>query len=124
MNGLRRRGKPDPYVVALILICAREYTYPVRFRDVLRTFHAAISVDSRSIESITLASAVLTFAGFGPEVEALRDANRGVELVYLVYFILIDLRSSHGEPEQERPPAYIESRERREAVHEPIFELV
>jgi hypothetical protein len=110
-------------MVALNLISSREYTFPVRFHNVLRTFHAAISTNLRSIESIALASAILTFAGFGPEVEDLRYANREVELVYLVYFMLVDIRSQRGESEQDHPPAYVEGGQARENEHEPGFEL-
>lgn len=124
IGGLQRNDRPDPYMVALNLIFAREYTFPVRFRDVLRTFHAAISTNSRSIESIALASAILTFAGFGPEVEDLRCANREVELVYLVYFMLVDIRSQRGETEQDHPPAYVEGGQTRDVGHDSVFELV
>ena len=124
IGGLRRNDRPDPYMVALNLIFAREYTYPLRFRDVLRTFHTAISTNSRSTESIALASAILTFAGFGPEVEDLRYANREVELVYLVYFMLVDIQSQREEIEQDHPPAYVEGGQAREVVHDSVFELV
>ena len=103
---LRRRARQDVYMIVLNLIYLREYDMPYPALQMLRSFEAAIAVDSRSEDSRALAAAILTFTGFGDEVRALREAERDVELVYLAYAMHLDIRAQRIEAQHERPPAY------------------
>lgn len=93
-------------MIVLNLIYLRQYDFPCLVHQLFRSFETAISVDTRSEDSRSLAAAILTFTGFGEEARALRNAGKDVELVYLAYAMHLDVRAQRTEAQQERPPAY------------------
>lgn len=105
----RREADPDAYDSAAHLICCGDYEFPQRFLGLIEPFKAAVHRSSQSVESIALAVAILTAAGFHSEAQALRCEQRSVELVILVYMILLDMHSQCTRPSQDRPPAYVDS---------------